>query len=368
MLCHNYPPHPGGLEVMVRNLARGLARRHDVTVVTSAFDQAEGVSEEDGLTVHRIPTVHATERFGIPYPVPMRRGLRAALDAMESADVLHAHGALYVTSIHAARIARRCGIPLVLTEHVGFVEYGSRIVNAVEAAAWAAIGDRVVATSSAVATYNARVQRWLGERYRPRDVQFIGNGVDTRTFRPRTRAERSELRRVFGLPDDRPLVLFAARASEKKNLDIVLQITRDTFHLVVCGASRGLREDGLSDLGIVPYEQMPALFGCVDALVHASTGEGFPLAVQEALASGLPTVLLWDPGYATWLDRDVVAACDGVGDVAAAVRALAGDELRRARLSALARGWAERRWNWDATVKAYEQLYDDVTQTKRMIA
>jgi hypothetical protein len=45
MLCSNYPPHPGGLEVMVQNLARGLARRHEVTVVTSAFGDAVGRHE-----------------------------------------------------------------------------------------------------------------------------------------------------------------------------------------------------------------------------------------------------------------------------------------------------------------------------------
>ena len=39
ILCHNYPPHPGGLEVMVRTVATQLARRgHQVTVMTSQYD------------------------------------------------------------------------------------------------------------------------------------------------------------------------------------------------------------------------------------------------------------------------------------------------------------------------------------------
>jgi D-inositol-3-phosphate glycosyltransferase len=170
------------------------------------------------------------------------------------------------------------------------------------------------------------------------------------------------------LPDDRPLVLFAARDSEKKNLDAVLAFPRDAFHLVVCGARRDLQQDGLTDLGVVPYSEMPRLFGCVDAMVHASTGEGFPLAVQEALASGVPLALLWDPGYAAWLDRSVVAACDTIDDLAAAVRSLAGDEALRCRLSSAGRGWAEAKWSWDATVEAYERLYDDVRDSQRMNA
>jgi len=365
MLCHNYPPHPGGLEVMVQNLASGLAKRHDVTLVTSAFDGAEGRTDEDGMVVFRVPAFHATERMGIPYPIPMGSTLSAALRALTSVDLLHAHGALYPTTIHAARLAKRRSVPFVVTEHVGFVEYPSLVVNAVEAVAWSAIGDRVMTSTNAVTTYNSRVQQWLGKRYPSRTIRFIGNGVDTVTFRPRSRDERAELRRSFGLPDEKPLVLFAARDSEKKNLGDVLQFTRDDFHLVVCGAARGLEARNLTDLGVVPYARMSGLFGCVDAMVHASTGEGFPLAVQEALASGLPIALLWDPGYAAWLDRSVVAASDSIEQLGHSVQSLASDAALRSRLSAAGRDWTERRWSWAATVEAYEQLYADVTNPKK---
>ena len=368
MLCHNYVPHPGGLEVMVQNLVHGLARRHEVTLVTSAYGGAVGRSVEHGVVVHRVPALHTTERVGIPYPVPTGVGLRAALEALESADVVHAHGGLYAHTIHADRAARRHNVPLVITEHVGFVEYGNRLVNGLEALAWSMVGDGIMARANAVVTYNSRVQRWLQARYAGKDVRFIGNGVDTASFRPRSPSDRTRLRRSFGLPDDRPLVLFAARASEKKNLDDVLEITRDEFHLVVCGAERGLKRDRLTDLGVVPYARMAELFGCVDAMVHASTGEGFPLAVQEALAAGVPLALLWDPGYAGSLDRSVVAACDTIEALGPAVRALATDDVLRARLSRAGRAWTESKWSWDATVAAYEQLYLDVTNTTRMSA
>jgi D-inositol-3-phosphate glycosyltransferase len=366
MLCHNYPPHPGGLEVMVRNLASGLAKRHDVTLVTTAFDGAEGKSVEDGMIVWRIPAFHGTERMGIPYPIPMGSVLGAALRALTSVDLLHAHGALYPTSVHAARLAKRRTVPFVVTEHVGFVQHGNPMVNAVEAVAWSAIGDRVMTTSNAVTTYNSRVQQWLGKRYPSHTIRFIGNGVDTGTFRPRSATERSELRRSFGLPNDRPLVLHAVRNSENTHLSDVLQFRRDSFHLVVCGAARGLKGEHLTDLGLVPYNRMSDLFGCVDAVVHTSTGEGFPLAVQEALASGVPIALLWDPGYAAWLDRAVVAACDSIEQLDAVVRSLAADATLRCQLSRAGREWAERKWSWAATVQAYEALYADVTHTKRI--
>jgi len=110
------------------------------------------------------------------------------------------------------------------------------------------------------------------------------------------------------------------------------------------------------------------LFGCVDAMVHASTGEGFPLAVQEALASGVPIALLWDPGYAAWLDASVVAACDTVERIGSVVSTLVRDPSLRERLSRAGREWTERKWSWSATVAAYERMYGDVTDSKRTSA
>jgi len=360
LFCHNYTPHPGGLEVMVQNLARGLARAHEVVLISSGWEGARGESVEDGVTVRRLPALHLTERFGVPYPVPLGPGLRSALQAVASADVLHAHGALYASTILAALISRRTGKPMVLTEHVGFVAYRRALLNAVQRAAWRAIGDRIVGRASLVTALNVRVHRWLGDRFPGVDVRYVGNGVDNALFRPRTAEERAAIRRRFGLPAGELLTLFVARASEKKNLDAVLDITRQDHHLVVCGARRDLRSPGLTDLGLVPYARMPELFGCVDLMVHASAGEGLPLAVQEAMASGLPVALLWDEGYAGWISREAVLACESLADLDAAVRRLTTSAETRAALSARARAWAEHKWSWTETVAQYEALYTEV--------
>ena len=359
MFVSNYLPHPGGLEVMVWNLARGLARRHDVVLITSEYGGVRGVSREDGMTVHRLPATHVTERFGVPYPLPTGPGLRAALRDAEGADVVHAHGALYAQSILARRLATRLGAPFVLTEHVGFVGYSSALVNAVQRMAWRTIGFPLVRGADAVVTYNARVHAELG-RDSGRSIDFAGNGVEVERFRPRSAEERRATRRAFGLPEDALLALFAARDSEKKNLDVLLRAKRAGYTLVVCGWERNLSGASLVDLGVVPYPRMADLFASVDIMVHPASGEGFPLAVQEAVASGLPVVLLWDEGYARWMPRDVVAACDSVDDVVSRLAALAADPAARVCLSRRAREWAQEHWSWDGTVAAYDEIYDRV--------
>ncbi|HEY0782872.1 MAG TPA: glycosyltransferase family 4 protein [Thermoanaerobaculia bacterium] len=367
VFCHNHPPHPGGLEVMVQSVTRELARRgHRLTVVTTAWGDARGVSEEEGVTLHRLPAVHRSEVFGVPWPLPLGAGLATALRAAQQANIVHAHGALYATSVMAVRASRAARVPLVLTEHVGFVQYRRELLNEIQRAAWATVGDRLVAAAHRLNALNSRVVDWLSARVPGRQVRFIGNGVDSAAFRPRPEAERRALREALGLPQDELLVLFVGRQSEKKNLEFALDMPRQGFRLVVCGAPRTLPPD-VVNLGVLPHGQMPDLYAAVDLMLNPSVGEGFPLALQEAMASGLPVALLWDDGYAQWLDRDVPAACSTLDELRATLLALIGDPERRAVLAARAREWATSRWSWEATAAAYEAMYEDALENRARV-
>lgn len=364
ILCHNYPPHPGGLEVMVSMLASGLGKNNEIAIITSAYGGRRGVAMEGPVRVVRLPAVHLLERLSVPYPIPFGPCLREARRLLSNADLLHAHGALYLTSIAAARASNRRKIPLVLTEHVGFVQYSSQTLNRIQRVAWRTVGRYVLLSADATVVYNQRVFDELHQRGNVKALRFIPNGVDTGHFRPLDPAERYAARARFALPMDAPLVLFAGRDSEKKNLPSVLEMPRTGFRLVVCGAERRLPEDVIN-LGLVPHDAMAELYGAADVLVHAASGEGFPLAVQEAIAAGLPTVLHWDPGYGGVLGRDAVLACDSLRDLSGAVHALVGDPAARARLGAIGRKWAQENWDWKKTVSAYEQVFQGLRATVR---
>jgi rhamnosyl/mannosyltransferase len=352
---HNYPPHLGGLETIVRELTRGFASECEVIVVSTAWQGQSGVASEDGATVHRLPAWHGTERRGVPYAMPLGPGILRAVRALRSCDVLHAHGSLYSTTL-LALLARRRYVPLFITEHVGFVPYSSSVLNGLQRLAWTFVGSPVVRRAKKVIAYNSRVRDSLATRYGAGSVVLIPNGVDTLTFRPRGVSGRRAARDRLGLPADGILGLFVGRDAEKKNLNPVLRHRAASYRLVVCGTGRTMPPD-VFNLGALPHTAMPEVFAAADFLLHAATGEGFPVTVQEAMSSGLPVTLLWDTGYAGSVAPEALIGVNSFDELARVAATLAEDRQMRETFGYRARDYAVRNWNWNTTVKRYLDLF-----------
>jgi len=95
-----------------------------------------------------------------------------------------------------------------------------------------------------------------------------------------------------------------------------------------------------------------------------------PSKLYSILAAGRPTVASVDPG--TEVVRTLASADAGVavgpGDAAGlteAIRSLALDEPRRARLGANGRRWVEQWLSPAAVAEAYERLFDEVIAARR---
>lgn len=173
------------------------------------------------------------------------------------------------------------------------------------------------------------------------EAHVIDNGIDTRRFRPGTRAERRRIRAGLGIPETAAVILLAARFDAMKDPGLFLRAVaahaRRTpgAHYVLCGsgmtpenpAFRALRaESGIGDevalhaLGL--REDMPELYRIADIVALTSAfGEASPLCLVEGAASG------------------AVPVTTDVGDAA---RVVAGFGLVTPRdVDAIARSWEE---------------------------
>ena len=158
----------------------------------------------------------------------------------------------------------------------------------------------------------------------------------------------------------------------KKGLDVLLDaweiLSRrggDELRLLLVGSGRdagvlrtrleasGLRNVTWIDELLTSPAEIAGLLAAADVYAFPSRHEGFPVALVEAIACGLPVVA----ADATGVEDIIGAAADGAGVVvaredapalAAALESLLGDPERRRTLGLHARARAESRFSLDA--------------------
>ncbi|GAA1025130.1 MULTISPECIES: glycosyltransferase family 4 protein [Amycolatopsis] len=358
LVSHYYPPHVGGIENVAAQQARTLAARGaDVTVLTSAGPPVA----DEGVRVVRVPAFNGVEtRTGVPFPVFGPRLARAVREWVRWADVVHLHDTLYQSSWSAGLRAARTGTPLVLTQHVAVVEHPSALVRAVQHAVYRSVGRRLFRASREVFVVNDSVAAFV-RRFRGGSAELLPNGVDTAQYRPAAAGERALLRKRWRLPDTRVLVLFVGRPVPKKGYDLLLAARHHDYDLVFAGERpQHLPADlAVHHLGALSPGEISGLYRACDVFALPSTAEGFPLTVQEAMASGLPVVTTDDPGYASYgLDRTQVALIPRDADILrATLRSLAADPARREAMGRYSADLAAARFSWPKHVQRLEQAY-----------
>jgi glycosyltransferase involved in cell wall biosynthesis len=147
------------------------------------------------------------------------------------------------------------------------------------------------------------------------ESRAISNGIDLTQFFPASRDE--SLRRRFGLPADRPLLLYLGRLSDEKRVHVLLDAMAQLqapAHLAIGGTGPAATEleahaDALgirsrvTFLGRVADDDLVATYRLADGFVMPSVAELQSVATLEAMAVGLPVVAA-DAGALPELVRD----------------------------------------------------------------
>ena len=146
-IVNNYPPHLGGVERHVHDLATELAeRKHEISVITLADKKASNPSPQhqqllsdssatkSAIRVLRFPRwLNVGDVFSLPTPVALGRIIRTVKHS--HFDVISVHTRFFPLTWLGVLLGKRLNIPVLLTEHGSdFVINDSRFVTLVSKA------------------------------------------------------------------------------------------------------------------------------------------------------------------------------------------------------------------------------------------
>jgi glycosyltransferase involved in cell wall biosynthesis len=300
---------------------------------------------------------------------------RGFADAVRRADV-----AMVEFPWQFAATARQAdGCRLVLTAHNVEIDKFEEVARAAgrgpSARPWLRAIERVerraVERADLVLAVSEPDRDGLVARYRvPADrVVVAPNGADVDAIRPAAPAQRVAARRALGLPDDRPVAIFAgARVTQNlRGVDWVRELGRrtDRYTLLVVGKVGGepRREGPVVYTGFV--EDFPSCLAAADvALCPIEFGGGTKIKLIESLAAGLPTIAFRESirGMAVRDGEHLLVAEKDAGSLLGALDRLTADPQLASRIGAAGRRHAEEHHDWRAIAGRVEDALSELVE------
>lgn len=285
------------------HLAQEMARRHEVTVLTSQGFDLPAESIEDGVRVVRVPVFFRKQQATanlislLTYiPMGIREGKK--LLRSENYDVINTHFVLPSGPVGQA-LAQFSGIPNVLTVHGGDLFDPSKFTSPHRHALLRAWVRRLLRNADSVVGQSRNTLANLNSFYTP---EIEGHRVPLGIQRP---IEVNVSREDFGFTKDDVLLVAVGRLVARKatnQLITMMEGFRDRrVYLLLIGSGPQepmLRQevenhrlgDKVRFMGFVDEADKVRILRMSDLYVSTSQHEGFGLVFLEAMACGLPIV------------------------------------------------------------------------------
>lgn len=284
--------------VVMQHIKDSLSERgHDVTLYSILFKGVDKESYPGEVVVGRFPNWADRKMFGMM--LGYTRYLATLARTVEKADVILARN-VFPCGHGGVMLQKLKEIPSVL------MIQGENDLYNFDDAHWTVDRLRpvVIGKSRKIIAQTGYQRDFLEEEFGVGSV-VLPNGVDVDAFKP---VPMEDARSDLGLSQSAKYIVSVGSLLPFKGCeDLIRAFSRVTeslsdARLLFLGdgpqrkqLSRVARDLGIRESvqfeGWVPFEKMPLYLSAADIFVHPSTSEGFPNAVLEAMASGLPVVM-----------------------------------------------------------------------------
>jgi glycosyltransferase involved in cell wall biosynthesis len=314
-----------------------------------------------GLVVHhpRFPVIPKVGMSLAPWLLyqASARALGRMLAQGQRFDLIDAHY-FYPDGVAAVWLGRRFHLPVVVTAR------GSDVTQLPNYPIPRRLLRQAIQTADGLIAVSAALKTALvGLGADAARVEVLRNGVDTALFHP---MDRNAARSRLGL--SRPTLISVGLLVERKGHHRVIEAMRllpDHELLILGEGGERARLEGLIDrhglgdrvrlLGSRPHAELPFFYSAADALVLASSREGWANVLLEAMACGTPVVASPIPGNPEVVrspEAGMIAPENSPDGIAAGVRAL----FAAPRDRVATRAYAER-FGWAATTEGQLALF-----------
>ncbi|MGH8547131.1 MAG: glycosyltransferase family 4 protein [Methylococcales bacterium] len=327
------------------------------------------------------------ERFGIPidhprYPVIPKIGMTIApfllaLFAYPAISKLFSEGYdfdlidahyYYPDGVAAVLLAKWLNKPLVITARGTDINLVPDYFLPRKIILWAAEkADRSITVCRALKDEMIRLGAEADK------IHVFRNGVDLDFFKP---VERISIRKKLGI--DRPCLLSVGHLIERKGHHLVIEALQDLpdFQLLIAGDGEELRNlknlvekivlaNRVIFLGALSHPQLGEYYSAVDALVLASSREGWANVLLESMACGTPVVAtrIWGtPEVVTSPEAGILIDERTAQSIAAGVRKLMLNPPSRE----MTREYAEN-FSWESSVRGIEKTFRAVLDARNRV-
>jgi glycosyltransferase involved in cell wall biosynthesis len=377
IVTHTFLPHVGGIERVVYEQSRRLLQKQFELMVLTNRIGTEKQYSYGGIRVQCYDSLSTGFRLGIPYPIPSVASYKTFLESVKSSDLIHVHGHPYLSSLIAAKIAKKYSKPLVLTQHNTFIEYNN-FWDKIEKLNDLAIGREVLKEAEKIIVVsNATKNYVLSLGADSEKIRVLHNGVDVNRFRPLT-GVKDEMRKKLGISKDSSVVLTVRRLVYKNGIDTLIESAkiavkknpRLVFLVVGKGPDFGKVKEKIEQLGIqenfrltgfISDEDLPFYYNVADFFVLPSkSGEGLPLVALEAMACGVPVIATNVGGTSEVMKEGSgkLVPPNSPDSLAEAILEFSHSEL--SILKKDLRAMIEQNYSWDKNVEKLVGIYEEL--------
>lgn len=314
-----YLPYISGLVTSVDMLKHSLERLgHTVYIVTAHLEsfRYDYDKKQRILKVPGVPTGIYDSRLTGIYPLRAIKIIRGW-----NLDIIHSHTEFGIGTF-ARILAKQYNIPIVHTYHTMYEDYVHYITHGYFNRSSKKIVEYLTVfycdkTISELIVPTKKAYELFKKKYKvDRNVYIVPTGIDVEKFYRENNSNLSvvEKRKELGLAEDDFVVLFVGRIGAEKNIDLLLTsmkslvLTSPKIKLLVVGDGPDLEGykryvvrnklgKNVVFTGKVPWECVRDYYLISDCFTTASHTETQGLTVIEAMAAGLPVVVIDDESF-----------------------------------------------------------------------